>query len=292
MNEEAGASPEENRELKEEVKLLKSNFDRLQLMYHQSLDEVNKVKSEYEAKLLIANDGYRVIKTENEVLKERVDVLFKLGRSYLNNSTKNEKKNETAEEIVVEDIETTRKEDADDVENLQEWTKNKFRGFRRVDPTKQPKQKSTDQSNRSQTKADVHPPPTSNASSNASQNNARSSKTANVTDNIEPEENIYKGRYCHYFVNIGNCNFEERTGVKCKYEHKQAPMCNQGSSCTRSKCMYSHPKTQGNRNQNNFLGQMINPWTMMNPWMNQTPNPWNVPNPWNMKTSGSQSTNQ
>ena len=160
-----------------------------------------------------------------------------------------------------------------------------------VDPTKPPKQQGTNPSNRSQTKANVHHPPTSKGSSKAPPNNA-ASKTSNVTVNIEPDENIYKGRYCHYYVNMGNCNFKERTGVKCKYEHKQAPMCNQGTSCTRSKCMYSHPKTPGNRNQNNFLGQMINPWTMINPWMNQSPNPWNVQNPWNMKKSGSQNTNQ
>ena len=79
---------------------MKSNFSRLETMYHQSLDEVNKVKSEYEAKIIIANDNYRVVKTENEVLKERVDVLFKLGRSYLNNT----KSKETDKEEEIETI--------------------------------------------------------------------------------------------------------------------------------------------------------------------------------------------
>ena len=60
-------------------------------------------------------------------------------------------------------METDTKEDTEDVENFQEWTKKKLRGFRRVDPTKPPKQQRTNPSNRSQTKADVHPPPTPKA---------------------------------------------------------------------------------------------------------------------------------
>ena len=285
LNEEDKSPSDENKELKEEIKVLKSNFERLQLMYHQSLDEVNKVKSEYEAKVMVANDSYRVVKTENEVLKERVDVLFKLGRSYLNNSET--KKKEAAEDIEEEIIEADKTEDAEDLENLEEWTKNKLRGFRRVDPTKPSNKQTKNSSTKAKTTAEVHPPP---PQSKAPPKEA-TPKTSNGTENFEREENNYKGRYCHYFVNVGNCTFEERTGIKCKYEHKQAPMCNQGTSCTRVKCMYSHPKLQGNRNQNNFLGQTMNPWAMMNTWMNQTPNPWNAPNPWN-KTQGSQNANQ
>ena len=59
------------------------NFERLEGMYHESLEEVNQVKSEYEAKLIRANDNQAVIMAENEALKEKVDILFKLGRSYI-----------------------------------------------------------------------------------------------------------------------------------------------------------------------------------------------------------------
>ena len=53
-------------------------------MHHEALEEVNNVKSEYEAKLITINDNLDVAMTENEVFKEKVDILFKLGRSYLN----------------------------------------------------------------------------------------------------------------------------------------------------------------------------------------------------------------
>ena len=42
------------------------------------------MRSEYEGKLIEANDKFREIKTENEELKEKVDILFKLGRAYIN----------------------------------------------------------------------------------------------------------------------------------------------------------------------------------------------------------------
>ena len=55
------------------------------------MDEINKVKSENEARIVAAQDNYRKVKTENEVLKEKVDVLFKLGRSYINKSKQSTK---------------------------------------------------------------------------------------------------------------------------------------------------------------------------------------------------------
>ena len=85
--------------LKEEIRLLTNNFQRLESMFQDSLEEVGQVRSEYEAKLIEANDRFRVVKAENEELKEKVDVLFKLGRSYINrkessvNTEKREKPN-------------------------------------------------------------------------------------------------------------------------------------------------------------------------------------------------------
>ena len=70
------------------------------------------VKSDYEAKLIEANDKYRTVKAENEELKEKIDVLFKLGRSYINrkDNKPDEKEKETPpnsddpETITVEDV--------------------------------------------------------------------------------------------------------------------------------------------------------------------------------------------
>ena len=131
------ASNSKSKKQEEELRMLRNNLERLEGMYHESLEEVNKVKSEYEARLIIANDNFTVIKAENEVLKERVDILFKLGRSYIDKSKTNaEKKTETTDE----DIEVIEEvvEDTENIENLQGWTKSKMRGFRRVNPASKP----------------------------------------------------------------------------------------------------------------------------------------------------------
>ena len=269
--------------IKTELRVLKSSFSRLESMYHESLDEVNKVKSEYESKIILANDNYRVVKTENEVLKERVDVLFKLGRSYLNNS----KAEGPGKANDVKVKQTEKDDDIEEIVNLENWTKNKLRGFKRVDPTtsasasKQPPQpkQTTNGQNKSKTRAEIH-----------QETEPSTPVPAAAPERVDdPPNDSYEGKFCHFYVNKGYCQYEDRTGQKCRFEHTQAPMCNSGSNCTRFKCMFSHPKASGNSNQGNqnFLGPMMNSWPMMNPWMNQTPNPWSMPNPWNMKMSGS-----
>ena len=236
---------------KAELKLLKSNFERLQQMYHESLDENN----DYESRLMISEENYRKVKTENEVLKEKVDVLFKLGRSYINNATKDTKpeansNNEDEIEVI---------EEEDDVESLKAWTKNKMRGFRRVDPTKPPVNKKSD------SKAPKSPTKTySSAATNSTANGTKLSHPNDVPNSAGNEadnSSVLKGQYCHYFVNKGYCRFEERTGTKCRFEHLQAPMCSFGTSCNRFKCMHSHPKVPSKQNNCNFLGQMMPPGT-------------------------------
>ena len=49
-------------------------------------------------------------------------------------------------------------------------------------------------------------------------------------------------QFCHFWNNFGTCNFEEKRGVPCKFEHKPAPTCNFDGECTRKRCMYSHKK--------------------------------------------------
>ena len=56
--------------------------------------------------------------------------------------------------------------------------------------------------------------------------------------------------YCHFWNNYGSCNYQEKTGRPCKFEHKQAPRCNFDGNCNRKACMFSH------QNQNtDFLGR-------------------------------------
>ena len=82
-------------------------------------------------------------------------------------------------------------------------------------------------------------------------------------------------QYCHYFTNYGKCHFEEKSGQRCRFSHEVAPMCQASTSCSRVKCMYTHPNVGGRRNTT-FLGKSENnmtPWPqMMNPMMN----PWNL----------------
>ena len=57
-------------------------------MYNEALEEANNIKSEYEARLITANDDLSRVKAKNEALAEKVGVLFKLGRSYLDKTKK------------------------------------------------------------------------------------------------------------------------------------------------------------------------------------------------------------
>ena len=110
-------------------------------MFQEFLEEVDRVKSEYTAKLIEASEKYRVTLKENEELKEKVEILFKLGRSYIDRAEPGDKDSEktTAPPKVTKQQEPNDVED-DDVQNLSAWETNKFRGFRRVSPSAPPQQ--------------------------------------------------------------------------------------------------------------------------------------------------------
>ena len=285
---EAPNSREEER-LKNELRILKSNFQRLEQLFHNSVEEVNKVKSEYESKIMEANDRFRVIKAENEELKEKVDVLFKLGRSYINRKeTANKEKPELEKKKGVNDDNKIKEAEKDDIQVVEEisvedlgvWTKNKLRGFKRASPAAAPLKNLSDNPSASRSRASPTPktPRTPLISPSATPGSSPTQTPSRGQDITRTE---HSPRYCHYFVNYGKCNFEERTGQKCRFQHRQAPMCTSGTRCTRHKCMFNHPKLSENNQRNHFLGQMIPPWNIMSPWMNQAQNVWNVPQHWN-----------
>ena len=60
----------------EKETFLENNLGRLETMYHEALEENNNLKSEYEAKLMTANDNLTTATEENEALAEKVDILF------------------------------------------------------------------------------------------------------------------------------------------------------------------------------------------------------------------------
>ena len=281
-------SNNEAKDIHEEHRQLKNNFERLNNMFQDSLEEVKRVKSEYEAKLIEANEKVRQTVAENEVLKEKVDVLFKLGRSYINRHDLKEaaKQKEPTEDDpdIIEVVES----DELTVEDLEAWTKNKSRVFKRVSPSNQSENKKTSPKSQESGATPPNPPKSPTGQPSGAPGTTPPTPAAPIEERHQPNE---RKLYCHYFVNQRKCVFEEKTGQKCKFLHEQAPICRAGTGCSRSKCMYTHPNCAGMRTNQNFLDfprgfpQMMNPWQTVNPWMNQNPFP-QYQNPWN--TSGNQ----
>ena len=275
---------EELRKVKADLAALTRNFKRLEGMYHESLEEVNQVKSEYEAKLIAANDRFSQTKAQNETLREQVDILFKLGKSYLDqgktekNKSNKGNKNQTAENPDV--IKVLAEDEIDlTMEDMITLSKNKISGYRKGNP-------STQAIPNSSKKDDSRKVPVPSDKINRKQPDAKEDSMS------EKEKQKTKDNFCHYFVNFGRCTFERRTGEKCKFEHKLAPECRYGSACKRNKCQYFHQKSQP------FLGRhqaesyprwktpWLSPWQTSNttaPQVNQHPppsiSPWQI-NPW------------
>ena len=284
--EKEGEDGLEETTLKEEHRQLRNNFERLNTLFQESLEEVDRVKSEYTAKLLDTNERFRVTLKENEELKEKVEILFKLGRSYIDKvevQPVSEERVDKGQDIPSTKDGRTEEPEAelieDDLESLSTWTTNKFRGFRRVSPTTKA-QKSKESA--SETRA----PPSQRPSTGPSDPPPGPAKTPSTSVNerlqnlarSDSPQAVTNQQYCYYFTNYGNCYFEEKTGQKCRFEHKVAPMCQNGTACSRLKCMYTHPN-MGGRNED-FLGrnsgfQNAAPWPQM---MNQYMNPWNILN--------------
>ena len=284
--------------LKEDLRILQNNFERLEMMYRDALEEVNTVKAEYESKLIKANDSFASAKAENETLKEKVDVLFKLGRTYLNSqkATNNiEKQADKQDNTDIIEVEVHRSSAEDENLDLEGWTKNKMRGFKRNNPATQAvpsmnplnsetgpissRMSSSAQGPRSagsmETRRLTNPSPINNPKTHENQGSGARTSSSENSENVRKTNNGGKQqiRYCHYFVNKGRCDFEERTGSQCKFEHKMAPMCNSGMNCSRHKCMFSHPKVNPASHHHPFLGRnmMMNPWPILNPWIQSPP---------------------
>ena len=284
--------------IREEYRILKNNFDRLESMYRDALDELNTAKADYEARLQEATDMYRAEKSEKEVLEEKVDVLFKLGRSYINaknnhetNGEKSIQSSETNNDDIIEIVEVHEKDEVNE-EDLVGWTKNKMRGFKRTTPAAEHVRKSPTNSNTNKTnlnkvnnpaKNTLSPGPEPNAPSRPGTEVKEPPEISKVSEKNKPHETRPSVRYCHFFVNQGRCNFEERTGSPCKFVHEIAPMCNSGIRCSRPRCMFSHPKMTGSKT---FLerNMIMNPWQMMNPWLQAPPNQFSQnPLQWNLR---------
>ena len=147
------------------------------------------------------------------------------------------KVNEAVEEVEITEI---RDDDGVDTEEVfQQFITNKERGFKRTSPTvsavpNKPKP--------SDIRCETYGYTASNKQA-LSDHIIRVYKITRRTDmrtepkEVKEHEHIL---YCHYWNNGGSCNFEERTGRPCKFEHKQAPRCIFDGNCNRKACMFSH----------------------------------------------------
>ena len=236
-------------------------------------------KLEFLAQLTEANEEFRITKAENIELKERVEILYKLARSYINRM----KDNEHCDEENMENFISSNNENNEASSETVTWQRNNLRGFRRSP-------KPIDSG------ATLSPNPTQLTTQSETKSSPRtenSSKSLNDRLNQNEGRTVMKKLYCHYFSNYGTCDYEKRTRNKCKFEHSdKPPMCENGTSCSRSKCMYRHPNS-GSR-KSNFLDRntspqpvfvdqrSMNPWPVMNPWwlaqqgQMSTQNPWQI----------------
>ena len=273
----AKTNPDEINHLKEELRQTKSNFNRLESVYNEVLKDAEEAKSEFEVKIMNFNDNLTRISRENEALKERNEILYKLGKGYLE-ATQNQTNSTSMEQstsipvnkTVINGASNSNDEDIEVVDcdppTNNPWTSHRLRGFKRTNHAP-----SVNQSKTSQTNLQTVEAPTESAENSTQHEPHPIPQGSNLSG---------QKKYCQYFVNFGRCEFEEKSKMKCKFSHERAPMCNAGLSCSRIKCMYSHPKLPISQTiQRNFLGnpvnfgQFVNPRQhrgSMNQWSNQS----------------------
>ena len=195
-------------------------------------------KKEYSEKLIKANDKIAEVVAENTVLKERNDVLYKLGKIYI------DKQKEKGQDEV-EDIQIVQEVESNSQNHLQNgWKTLRKRGFKKVSGE-----------SRNQETQSSHSIPINAALNQEDQPTSR---------NQEQERRVERIRFCHYYVNGGSCRF----GDNCKFKHQAAPPCRSGDSCRREKCMYSHPRSSQTSQSfllNQNLGQ-TSPWQVPMTW--------------------------
>ena len=251
---------------------LKSNFERLKLLCQEKSDDLENVKSVYKEKLDEASEKYAQLVAENESLKEQVDVLFKLGRGYIEEKEglKESPATSSEPELVVLETESTGN-DENKRPNLDSfWNRQNFRGFKKTSHQKRVG------FHRDTTDSSQECPSGHRDIDTINRNLQRIAAEPSPNSDMPLQHRLNRGvQYCHYYTNFGICQYEERTGNQCRFVHKIAPVCQNAFTCNRRMCMYTHPN-YGGQGQH-FLGhQGQNKMTHRTP--QQTfPNQWSSP---------------
>ena len=176
----------------------------------------------YKIQLAEAQDQFKVLKAENEKLKETNRIQENLWKIWLEKFEKEKVENSNqlvSNDNTVENDEENDEED-DDVDIEAWFQQNKNRGFKRVISDK------TD--------------------------NQRNIEKSSTAVKVVKETTNMARKYCHNFNNKGKCDIKE-----CKFLHKQAPVCKFDGKCNRKKCMFRHVH-QNVLNQSLNLGQYPN----------------------------------
>ena len=260
-----------NTEANENVTQLKRNFERLEKLYKEALDEASTQKAEYEVKIANANEERTRAIANNEILQEKIEVLFKLGKSYLDNNKKlKERMENTAtdstdainQNVDDENISVVSNE-PDEVRKEGGWTTSKMRGFKR-------KQPNVDSPGEGESRSKL---------ARSTTENPDASQEIRNSEHLNRQGEISSKRVCFYFSTTGTCKYEERTGLKCRYEHSRGSMptlCRFGVNCSKARCTFMHPKLPQNWGEMQLFLEKIGNMSLINPWQNQVAlNPWN-----------------
>ena len=283
---------DEEMDITEKYRQLKNHFERLNTLFQQSQERLSKVKEEYSHKLDEAIDKYATLIQENEELKTKVTILFKLSESYIEKHNLREINNEVQTSPTIapnKEIVSTAVHEGQN-QSLASVAQSGTEGQNQPPTSDAGTANDCGGTGSSvevvhQVRFEDHPNnvDTAKTQESASNNtiNERLQAIANQNSS-EINEQHKSTRYCHYYTNYDRrCYYEERSGRQCRYVHKMAPLCQNGRSCTKEKCMYSHPKAVGltSNQNNNFLPTTVHPnhqlWgyqtsaiPMVYPWMN------------------------
>ena len=183
------------------LKALNESYDRLNNLYVKMKAENVDKDLGYKIQLAETQDQFKVLKTENEKLKETNRIQENLWKIWLEKFEKEKIENnsqQVATDKVLENVDTEKNDEEDDDIDIDAWfQQNKNRGFKRV-------------------KAD------------AVDNERNTDKSTAVKVDKETKKTIQK--FCHNYNNLGKCDTKE-----CKFLHKQAPVCKFDGNCNRKK---------------------------------------------------------